>query len=369
MATVVDWLACDTVSGEVLAELLDLRAEGSLEMRLGDASTTDLSLPIPLGGVGAPPNNWVDATSPQGWRRMIVAVLAGEPIWAGTIVRRRRGTDATARLATVTLEGYLDKRYVGDHTWSAQDEASVIGAGLIGDANTSEGISLTVDAPATGTLRDRIYLATDDRTVLSALQSLMGVSGGPEWTIGLSWNATQTAVIKTFTMRPRIGFATTEPVAVFSSAGDASARYDLEEDYTDGRGANHVVATSSGEGDTRPQSSAARDEDLIALGPRVECRFTPSTSTSATATLDAHAQQALALMAQGARVWQISARADADPVLGRDWVAGDDIGYDLTGHGHPQGVTGVARAIGWRLDPHAGVVVPLLLTPGDEVIA
>ncbi|MFL6144097.1 MAG: hypothetical protein ACJ72N_19810 [Labedaea sp.] len=376
MALDLTWLGCDLVSGKIIEELPDLTPKsGSLTATLATATSAQFSLPIPLGGTGAAPRDWQSAT--QEADAMIVAVLAGTPIWAGAVLVNDRGTAATAELACVSLEGYLDRRYVGDHTWTGQDEASVIAAGLLADANV-EGIGLVIDAPATGTLRDRTYADRDDKTVYSALRELMGVMNGPEWTIALDWtDSTQTAVRKTARVRKRIGVGAAIPnavfdaqsSAVFDSAGTGSTQYRVVRDYSAGKGANHIVAVSSGQGDSRPQSSPARAEALIAGGmPRWEYRWTPSTSITDTTVLDAHAQSALQLKANGARSITITARADIYPLLGRDWAMGDDIGYNLAGHGHPDGLLGVARAVGWQLNPVQGTVSPIILAIGDEVI-
>lgn len=376
MALDLTWLGCHLGTGKIIEELPDLYpASGPLISVLATSSSVQFKLPIPLSGYGAPPLNWQSAT--QEGTTMIVAVLAGRPIWAGAVLINDSGTDPVAGISCVSLEGYLDHRYVGDHTWTDQDEASVIAAGLVADADP-EGIGFVVDAPATGTLRDRTYQDQDDKTIYSALRELMGVIDGPEWTVALDWtDSTQTAVQKIIRVRKRIGVAASIPSAVFDSqssavfdtGGAASAQYRVVKDYSSGKGANHIVAVSSGQGDTRPQSTPARDETLLASGmPRWEYRFTPSTSITDTAVLDAHAARSLELMARGARSISITARADVYPVLGTDWTVGDDIGYDLAGHGHPTGLTGVARAVGWQLDPQAGTVAPITLMPGEEVI-
>lgn len=371
--TVVQWLGCDLVTGRIVEELPDLRPSGSISAVLGAYTSASFGLPIALGGHGAPPRNWEAATEPG--RTMIVAVLAGVPVWAGIVLTRRGGTEGLAQLGCVSLEGYLDRRYVRNHEFVQVDEATIAGS-LVDDANI-EGVGFVVDAPPTGTLRDRTYADQDDKTVYSALRELMGVIDGPEWTIALAWgDATQTTVAAFARVRKRIGHASISPNAVFatanavvSSRGASDARYEYGEDYSSGKGANHIVATSSGEGDARPQSAPARDEALFAAGwPRWEHRYTPSTSITDTGTLDAHAAEALSLMGRGASTLTITARADAYPVLGTDWSIGDDIGYELTGHRHPSGLTGVARAIGWDLNPEAGTVSPILLTLGGDVI-
>lgn len=374
MSTVVTWLGCDLVTGRIVEELPDLEPSGSIGALLGAYTSAAFNLPIPLGGNGSAPRNWESATEPG--RSMIVAVLGGVPVWAGIVLVRSGGTDATVALSTVSIEGYLDRRMVADHEFVGVDE-SLIAASLVDDA-AAEGIGLLVDAPETGTARDRTYLDQDDKTIYSALRELMGVIDGPEWTVVLDWSdVTQTAVTTTVRLRSRIGRASTTPNAVFtagsasavlSSVGVSEARYTYSEDYSSGKGANHVVATSSGEGDSRPQSAPARDEALIAAGwPRWEHRYSPGSSITVTSTLDAHAQAALARMARGARVVTITARADAYPMLGTDWAIGDDVGYDLIGHRHPAGLTGTARAVGWQLDPRAGSVSPILLTSGEAV--
>lgn len=355
------WLGCDLVTGKIIEELPDLTPNGQISSVLATVTSANFSLPIPLGQPGKAPLDWQSATA-EGIT-MVVCVLSGAPVWAGVVLVNDTGTKPTAEIACMSLEGYLDRRYVGDHTWTGVDEASVIAAGLIADANV-EGIGFVVDAPATGTLRDRAYKDQDDKTVYATLRELMGVIDGPEWAVVLGWtDATQTAVKKTIQVRKRIGMAG-PPTAIFTSVGAPSADYSVRRDYSSGKGANHIVAVSSGQGDSRPQSAPARN---IQPGwPRYELRYTPSTSITDIGVLNAHAAQTLTTTVSGARTVTVSARADVHPILGRDWNVGDDIGYDLAGHGHPDGLVGTARAVGWQFDPRTGIVTPILLMPGEE---
>lgn len=351
----VTWLGCDLVTGRILAELPEIT--GRISRILGDYTSSSLTLPIPVGGPAAQPISVIEAaTEPR--RTMLVAVINDVPTWGGIVLLRQGGDDATLRLGCVSIEGYLDRRHVGDHTWVGQDEAATIAAGLAGDA-TVEGIGLLIDAPPTGRLRDRTYTDQDDATVYSRLRELMAVTDGPEWTIDLDWtDATRTAVAKILRIRSRIGAVSDSPDVVFDTLGEGSARYIYTEDYTEARGANHIVATSSGEGELRPQSAPARD--VPAGHARWERRWSPSSSITDQATLDAHAMAELALRRDGSRTVQITTRWTADPRLSIHWGLGDDVAWHLVGHRHPGGLAELGRVIGWELDIAAGLISPIL---------
>lgn len=373
VSPVVTWLGCDLVTGTIIADLPDIT--GQISRLLGAYTSSSLSMPIPLSGPGKLGDVAFQATTPG--RTMIVAVVNDQPAWGGIVLRRAGGTDGTISLACATLEAYFNRRRVRSHTWTQQDEAAVIAAGLLGDAGTilgvGSGIELEIDAPPTGRLRDRTYVATDRATVYDRLRDLMAVQGGPEWTIELLWgDDTHTWVRKVVRVRDRIGVAATSPQAVFettaasvfSSRGVSEARYAFDEDYSDGKGANYVVAYSTGEAEDQPTSSPAIGTDLLAAGwPIFEEHFQPASDISTVSVLDSHAQRTLQLKRHGALTWQIEARWSVFPRLNVDWRLGDDIAWQLTGHRHPGGITGQGRCIGWDLDPQAGLVKPILLDP------
>lgn len=361
----VTWYGCDLITGTIIAELPEI--VGQVSRVLGAYTSTNLSMPIPLSGPGsfsyngvALPELWMQATAPG--QTMIVPVVNDVPAAAFIVLSRKGGTGAMLELGVVSLEGYLARRYARDHTWTQKDEAAVIAAGLFGDAQV-DGIGLIIDAPPTGTLRDRTYVDGDDVMVYQRLTELMSVQGGPEWTIDVDWaDETRTAVAKIARVRKRIGVASSNPDAVFATEGESDATYDYSEDYTEGRGANHVQARGDGEGEDRPVSPAI---DGVRDGwPRYERRVSVS-GESNVAVLTDHALAELDLRRDGSKVWSIQARWDAFPRLGIDWRLGDDIGLELTGHRHPFGVTEVHRSIGWTLDMQAGTVVPILLEVDD----
>lgn len=350
------WYGCDLVSGGVIEEL-PLHPSGSLSHRLGAYTSAGIVLDL-----GPAPAGWAEATQPG--RTMAVLAIDDVVVWGGMILERKGGTAGTVDLGVVECEAYLDRRYVAEHVWTGADERVIV-SGLVSDAQP-QGIGYVLDVPVLGTTRDRTYLAKDDKRVYSALQELMAVEGGPEWTVILDWSdATRTAVRKTFRARKRIGVAFSgavgnAPPAVFQAAGESAAAYALAESFADPFGANHVIATSSGEGDDRPQSAAAIDSDALGVGryPRFELRYQPSTSITNVATLDDHAAARLAALSRGLAAFSLAARFDAYPRLGVDWQAGDDVGFELVGQRHPGGVVGIGRALGWTLDLQAEIISP-----------
>ncbi|MGH8878566.1 MAG: hypothetical protein ACRD0P_14680, partial [Stackebrandtia sp.] len=361
--TAVTWLGCELESGQIIAELPDVT--GPASRVLGASTSSNLKVPIPN-----PKALRLAEAATESGATMLVCVVNDVPTYGAAVLRDQGGSDALLDLACVSLEGVLDRSYVGDHAWTAHDEVSVIAAGLVGDANR-DGAGFIIDAPATGVLRNRVYYDRDDVTVLAALQELMGVQGGPEFTVDLDWtDATKTAVAKIVRIRPRIGlgaaapdtvFTVTAP-SVFAGRGSSEATYTYTRDFSEGRGSRYVIATGNGEGESRPQSDP---QSAVPPGRfRWEHRFSPPGGVTDTEELNAHARAELARLLNGSETWEVQARWDASPRLNVDWKLGDDVAWDLTGHRHPDGVQGQGRVIAWDLDQQSGTVRPTLITPG-----
>lgn len=364
--TAVTWLAADITSGRVITPMPD--AEGRVSRAIGAYTSSSVSVPIPLSGPGSE-YDVIAATQPL--RSMVVLIVNNLPMWAGWVLERTRDTDATVDLACVSPEGYLRRRVVRDHTWTQRDEASVIASGLARDAEaidgTGQGLGLIHDAPSTGQLRDRTYTLQDRKSVYDALRELSGVQGGPEWVIDPVWrDDDRTAVDLVFRVRDSLGVTTdatfdVSGAPVADTVGPAAARYSLSEDYTDGAGANWVVAYSSGEGDDQPESDPHVAQDQLDAGaPIVERHFQPSSSIRSKSVLDSHAADELDTLKAGTDTWTIEARWDAYPRLAHDVRLGDSVRWRLAGHGHPDGVKGQGRVVGWELDPQQGIWSPTL---------
>lgn len=351
----IAWFGCELRSGGIVAELPALRPTGPLGRRLGAPATA--SFELALDGAC---RDWEAATQPG--RSVLVGVdtTTDIPVWAGTVLVRGRGSARTSDLSCATLEAYLDRRYTGTVDAYGQDTAQIVTALL---ANPLlYGPPFTVDAPDTGETMTYTVADSDDRTVLSALQELMGMDGGPEWTVDTAWNAARSGFAFPVRVRRRIGVQPADPEAVFDSPGCVAA-YTQSESYEQGQGATVVVARGEGEGASRLSSAVYRADTLIAGGwPQYVHRYTPATGLTDPDALDRHASQALALMSTGASVWSLEAAASAAPRLGETWGLGDTVRLAVAASpGHPAGAGIVARCWAWELDPAADRVRPILV--------
>lgn len=354
----VTWFGCDFMTGQIIAELPSLVIGGPIERRLGTYSSTTFTLTL----AGAP-TNWVAAT--QHGRVMIVGVADDNPIWAGYGSVRSRGSSPTASITATTIEGYFDRRYTGTIALNATDEA-LIAAALL--AVVQDGLdSLDVDAPATGTVRDRAYADSDDKTVYSALTELMGLEDGPEWTVDPVWNSDRSGFRLVARVRKSIGVQDANPQAVFSYPG-AVTEYTATESYEDGKGANVLLATGNGEGNDGRIVSDVHHSPVLAQGfPVFEFRWSPSSSIQDSATLNEHADLAEADMQNGTITWALTATASVAPHLGSEWAIGDNLHLTVdsgVSEGHPGGADVVARCWGWSLDPVADTVNPVIVDGG-----
>lgn len=350
------WYGCDLKSGDIIEDLRCLTPGGALSRRLGAVTTFSASLALD----GAPAD-WEAATDPG--RSLLVAVdtATDTPIWAGIPLTRSGGSGSVVELQAVTPEGYLDRRYTGTVTLSQTDQTAVCSA-LLGPALT-DGPPFVLDAVNTGRVIDYAVEDGDDRTALSALQEVMGLEDGPEWTIDVTWSdASHSGFALPIRIRSAIGTQASQPEGTFDFPGAVSS-YSLEESYESGKGATIVQARGEGEGSGRLSSNAYLADTLLANGwPRWVYRFTPATGLTDTTQLNAHAAKALTLMQTGAKVWNIEATASVAPRIGRDWNLGDNVRMVIdSSPRHSRSVDIIARAWSWELEPGADTVRPILV--------
>lgn len=363
----ISWVSVNANNGNIIADLPTLIPDGPLKQTLMRYESQTASLPMD----GAP-SNWRQAT-----RKGAVFLVALDepdangvrrPLWGGMVTKRARKVGDGVKMTLVTAEGWLDRVYVGDETYTGMPQNTIIKTLVEKYATTGtlRGLPIRVEIiGGTGVARDRTYKDADDKTLYSILTDLAGVIGGPEWTIRWEWvNASTLGLV--LSCGDRVGAPAPtglDPAAQFSLPGPVTDA-ELVEGWGDREGANDVMAVSSGTGGARPESP--HQTNLTDLRPRFEYRWTPSTSITVVDTLTAHAQRALAAMKDGSLALTITANRKEAPKLGVEWGLGDDVGFDITAPEFPGGLTGTARAVGTEITDTT--ISPLVDVTGIEGI-
>lgn len=364
------WVATEVLTGQVIADLPKLDVPRCKKV-IGRYEPATGTLPL----VGAP----VD------WERILTGGATnfhllrdnpddpahGIPVWGGMITEDTLTESDVVEFPMSTIEAYFDRRYVGDETYTGVGQNLIV-KDLVekyAAAGPNGGIPIRVVIVngGSGKLRDRTYIDRDDKTLYSVLTDLMGIDDGPEWTVGWEWKSNPERITPVLYVGDRIGAPVTPglgPSAVFEIPG-AATRFSRYRSYANGKGANVVMAVSSGQGDDRPQSAPVVIPDT--LRPTFEHRFTPSTSIKNTQTLEDHAASRAAFLAGGTVALEMGAAADKAPQLDVDWSIGDDIGFRVTAPAFPNGLEGVARAVGWELEPQGTARIQPILA-GDEIL-
>jgi hypothetical protein len=378
------WVAVDAETGVVLNDLPNLTdgigGKITIAQTLGRYETVSAALPLPNA-----PDQWQRSTLPMGAAIVCLAdnpndSTHGIPVWGAYVTQRTRDESDLVKLSLATPEAYFDRRFVGNSPFTNVGQNTIVQT-LVNNyvaAGPAGGIPIRVQVvtAGVGTLRTRTeYTDQADKTVYSALQDLMGVQGGPEWYVGWEWQTNPERITPVMYVGDRIGVAAAngmKPNAWFEMPGPVQS-FQLVEDFTNGKGANTIMAVSSGVGTSRPQSTLQVFTDPNR--PTVEFRWTPSTSITDTSTLTTYAAQALTAIQQGTNTLSLSAVASdpACPQLGSDWGIGDDIGYQVGGldangvdlvPAFPGGINGTARAIGYTLDvTETPILTPVLAVP------
>lgn len=375
----LQWVAADLSTGQVIADLPSVVPSWPLRRTISNYDTGQVTLHLD----GAPEN----------WQRAVKAgasVLAcyddriypdgtqPNPIqWAGYVTNTDpQVTDDTVVVYLTTLEGYLNRRYVRDVTYTAGWQsivASLIGSYVTG--GTLPGITLLLDHPDAGTVPTNplVWQNTDNATVLTRINQLIGEFGG-EFTINWAWSTDGRSIVPTLQFGPRIGQATVAglgPAVTFDLPGCVTAA-SQPSSYADGDGANVITYYSSGQGDVTPYAADAVVADFDDR-PAFEFRDSPVPSVTDTTRLHAFAVQALKVLSHGATPLSLTVTRENDfgRTYGIDWRMGDDIGYSIGGlddQGNdtvlafPGGIRGGGRVIAVELTDESSLTPILFQT-------
>lgn len=355
---VLKWLAVSLLSGQIICDLPGITSADPIRRTLGKYESITANLTV----TDKTSPSWREATRPGASALVAYRGQPGSEVvyWGGIVLHRTRamGTN-TAVLTLVTPECYLDRRYTGAYTTDpaitgAKRDQNVVVSDLVTDfVRSNSGLPITVTTVSNGLPVPTVYAVYndyDDKTVYSNIGTLNAAVNGPEFTAHWVWNQAAATISPVLYVGNRIGFAVPAglaPRATFDVANLISGA--LDEDYSTGKGANVVTATSSGQGLARPQATSPVGTPNYNGRPRMEYRYQPSTSIADPLTLQQHSDRGLTLIGDGTNTVTLKANAQSRPLFGVDWALGDDIGYVLTGPLFPGDFAGVGRCIGYEV--------------------
>lgn len=368
-------MSADLITGRIIADLPSFDPSWPLQRTISksDSATGTLHL------AGAP-ENWQAAIYDGG--TILACYDDTDPshpiLWAGYVLAAGpfavESDDVPVSLAT--FEALFDRAFVGDVTYTTSQHRDDIIADLINSwfipktGITSLQLSYTAGGGPTPVLMDNpptanaalAWLNTDNATVQTRLNQVIGQLAG-EYTVNWSWSTDGESIIPTLVFGDRIGQPVTaglDPAVTFEAPGVLTSFQQMR-DYSPGNGANLVYAYGNGQGTTSPYSTPVTGP--VDGRPTFEYRYQPVQNTSTVATLTQYAQQAITVLAPGARPITMTAALNrmTGRRLGVDWNIGDDLGYRVASPytneqgasmivpAFPNGIEGIGRAVGYQL--------------------
>ncbi len=337
----IEWVACDPASGQVIESLPGLRLESSLPSYVGRGDTIKVALPVTQR-----PARWMIATEPA--RVVLVAHYDDEDqtiLWAGPVTYREYGSGPYITMTAQSVDGWLDTQYTGTavaapYSVIDRDQCLILADLLSPAAAQFHG---RVDISLSGVPRSLTILDSEDKTCASAATTLMGMAGGPEYAIGWEWDSSG-ALVCVVTIAGRIGAET--PAVLLTGL-----EWQRTDDYAPGKGATIVTAVATSDGAIRNQATRAATDLLAAGYLPIEHRYTPDTGITSTLLLGQHADGKLAAIRQGTSAISLSFHPDSPIRIGRDLRVGDMIEADLSNPDMPEATaTLTARMLGFVAD-------------------
>lgn len=329
------WVATEALTGNLICDLNFLQCQ-QVRQTICQYETVTAQLPIP--------------TAPPGWERAVIegasafwlledTVTGTTPIWGGLVTAATRDQTDLVQLTLATFEWYLDQRYTGTRTYTAEDQNLIIQDLVLNVAGQGPqgGVPFQMNVIGTGQSQTIAYQDQSQQTVYSALRALTALRNGPEWYVSGVWAHNPERILPVFNVGTRVGRAQTPGLGAavtFDMPGNLVG-FQLNRQFSQGYGANSVVAYSSGTGTATPQSPVQNQPDP--LRPTYELRWQPTGSNLSIPQLTSWAQQALANLSVGSPTLTLTAKADqaGTPQYGVDWNLGDDVAYQIGGPGRP----------------------------------
>ena len=397
------WVSANPKTGVVNEELPSLRLESSLSGFIGQGERAKVSLPI---NDRLPPN-WRYATEP--WRTVLVCHYDDAEhtiLWVGIIARREWGSGPHIKLDLIPVEEWLKSQLVGnlDYSKSVYEQTHMMRN--IGLNRVTYSFNGGVTEEPTGIMRTAKYSSISGVNCLSAMQALMSMVNGPEFSIRWRWSSEGRLFCN-----PYVGMRVGRPAPPGRPAPftiGAGAEWTRARDWSQGKGANSItvlepkiikttmvvqkkvdpktkktVTTRVPKEETYEAVYTLRDQQAINggylpsevfLSPNYGTTDSVSAAT-ALAMAKPYASRAMKEMRYGNSELDVKIHVD-DLILGSDelWL-GDDITLDLDNPDLEEiNERSVQRMVGWTIDadPVSGeptTFTPIMLSnPEEDVV-
>lgn len=351
----------DPTTGLTIEELPGARLNGGIVQVIGRGEPVTVEVPWP----DDMPDRWRAATDPG--RQLLICEDEDRIWWGGLIIARSFGDGPTLTVQADAPEGLLARGFVPDLALKQQPQTEIM-ATLGLDWLTSF-IHGRVEVGATAQVRDRNYKADDDKSRLDAMQDLMGVINGPEFTT--RWEKPSGVVELVCTTMDRIGLEATADEPPYVELYPDQWSY--EESYADGKGAPIVRASKTTEGTAELAEDGSqeqggqekisvevRDQVLLDAGfAPLEHRFAPETGSVKEEVIREYAEGRLAAISRGTITVTARCLIEDFPLNG-ELHLGDDVSLVLGPNELPPQGSPTMAPYGPGLDMLAGSILDLV---------
>lgn len=318
----VSWRTIDPVTGATVEELPGARVSSDLCQVIGRGEPVTVELPWP----DRFPERWRVALTPG---RMVLVCEdegTGRIWWGGLITDLAFGNGPTLSVSASSPENLLARTYVPTLTYTQVAQTQIMAE--LGLDWLAIHLGGRVEVGASLHYRDRSYSNDDDKSRLDAMQDLMGVINGPEFTTWWEARGDGSAGLVA-AAADRLGYRVTPDRGVEHEI--YPEEWSLTRSYAAGKGAPIARAATTPEGTEEGEQAKivaeARAEDLLAAGwVPLEERFSPETGSKNQNVIQQYADGRLAALRDGTEVLEVKLLVEDFPAGIR---LGDDIGVVL----------------------------------------
>lgn len=261
---------------------------------------------------------YVTATDPL--KRCIYVERDGVVVDAYVIWTRGYDHDEqTVEVSGVQIWSLLRARRIRWHaTFAAVDQLSIVDS-LITTAQASTGgnLGITVEGGSSGRLRDRTYVANEDKPLGEAIEQLAAVIDGFDFRLDVDRSGdTYTRTLRLF--YPRVGRPASETGHVWTLGANMTTLVWPEDGQ---HAANSIAALGAGEGTTMLRSIVSDTAALAEGFPLMEDSLSLK-DVSVASTLTGHAESQLSLRRLPTVLPKATVLANQDPIL-TAYIPGD----------------------------------------------